>query len=253
MDAIVAAKGKPTIVMDIFQAQLLVGTASFLANVMAMVALLRVVIFGDRKQGLPAWIWFGLTEARLVMVYLLLVIASIAAVIGTTILFAIFAALAAAVPGSALLVELLAAGLVVAAIWAAVKLSIVPAVVVAESTLGVERAWALMRGNAFRMFLISLLCGLPFAMVAIAASLAILGTDFPPFPNMTELAAQAKTPAAIEEVVNAWQVQLIAAMRLHWLEFTVLNFVSAVVGTALFAGIAGNAYLSLAGEPEHHA
>lgn len=251
IDAIVAAKGGHPASGGLPQSDALAGMISFVANAIVVVALLRVVIYGDRKAGLPAWLWLGMTEGRFMLVYVLLVIAGIAAIIGTALIFGLFAAAASQVPAMQLIVDIIAIAIFCGAIWVMVKLYLVPAVVVAERTLGVERAWALMRGNAFRMFLILLVAYGPLAVAGVMISFAILGADMPAFPDFAAMTANKMTPEAAQQMIEAWQTGLLAAMRQHWTEFTVLNFVGAIIGAALVAGIAGNAYLELAGEPPH--
>jgi hypothetical protein len=252
IDAIVAAKGNPSAGAGAPQADLLAGTISFVTNAIVVVALLRVVLYGDRKPGWPAWISLGITEGRFMLVYILLVIAGIAGVIGTVLIFSLFAAAAAQVPGMALVIDMVAFGLLVGVVWVMVKLYLVPAVVVAENTLGVERAWALMRGNAFRMFVILLVAYVPLAIMGVMLSLAILGADMPPAPDFTLLASGKLKPEDAQKMIEAWQTGLLAAARMHWTEFAILNYVGAIIGAALVAGIAGNAYLELAGDPPHN-
>jgi hypothetical protein len=251
IDAIVAAKGDPSAGASAPQADLLAGTVSFVTNAIVVVALLRVVLYGDRKPGWPAWISLGVTEGRFMLVYVLLVIAAIAGVIGTALIFSLFAAIAAQMPGMALLIDMVAFGLLGGVIWVMVKLYLVPAVVVAENTLGVERAWALMRGNAFRMFVILLVAYLPLAIIGVMLSLAILGADMPPAPDFSLLASGKLKPDEAQKMIEAWQTGLLAAARMHWTEFAILNYVGAIIGASLVAGITGNAYLELAGDPPH--
>lgn len=251
IDAMVAAKGDPSAGASAPQADLLAGTTSFVTNAIVVVALLRVVLYGDRKPGWPAWISFGVTEGRFMLVYILLVIAAFAGVVGTALIFSLFAAIAAQVPGMVLIIDMVAFGLLLGAVWVMVKLYLVPAVVVAENTLGVERAWALMRGNAFRMFVILLVAYVPLAIIGVMLSLAILGNDMPPAPDFSLLASGKLKPEDVEKMMMAWQTGLLAAARLHWTEFAILNYIGAIIGAALVAGITGNAYLELAGEPPH--
>ncbi|MEQ1754171.1 MAG: hypothetical protein ABL973_08550 [Micropepsaceae bacterium] len=252
-DAMIAAKENPARAMEMAQVNFLIGIAGFVANIVVIVALLRVVMFGDRKPGLPAYIWFGMTETRLIVVYLLLIVAAMAGVIGASIGFGIFAAIVAAVPGLEAVIGIAAAALMIAAIWAVVKLSIIPAVVVAEKGLGVERSWALMKGNAFRMFLVLLFIFIPVACLNLVVVLAILGSDLPTLPDFKALLMSGgqASAEALRVAAETWQVDMMKAMRAHWVEFMVLNYISSIISAALTAGVAGNAYLALAGEPAH--
>lgn len=250
LDAWLAANGNMDIAMQSAQGNFLVSIVAFLANVMVLVALLQVVMYGDRKTGAPFYLWFGMTEIRLVITYLLLLVAVIAAVIGAGIAFGILAVIAAAAKGLEAIVGIVAIALMIAAIWVMLKLTIVPAVVVAEKSLGVERAWALMRGNALRMFLIVLMTFLPVGVVAVLLTFLILGSDLPPFPDFASFKPGPENQEAMRVLTEKWQADFYVALRKHWMEFSVLNFVSSIVSSALFAGVAGNAYLSLAGEPQ---
>lgn len=252
IDAMIAAKENPTRAMEMAQINFLIGVAGFLANIIVMVALLRVVMFGDRKPGLPAYIWFGMTETRLIIAYLLLIVAVIAGAIGVSLGFAIFAAIVAAVPGLEAVIGLAAAAIAIAAVWALIKLSIIPAVIVAEKGLGVERSWALMRGNSFRMFVVLLCTFIPLALLSVVVSVAILGNDFPAFPDFKALMANGDASAkAVSEAAEKWQMDIMKGVRAHWVEFVAMNYLSSIISAAVTAGIAGNAYLALAGEPAH--
>jgi hypothetical protein len=251
IDAVVAAKSNPSAAANATQGNFLAVMVSFVMNASVVVALMRVVLYGDRKPGWPAWIWLGVTEGRFILVYILLIVAAVAGMIGTALIFSFLLAVAMQVAGLELIVALAANGLWIGAIWIMVKLYVVPAVVVAEQTLGVERAWALMRGNAFRMFIILLVTYVPLAIIGLMISFAILGTDMPPWPDFAVLASGKLKPQEVQQIVESWQTGLLAAVRLHWIEFAVLNYIGAIIGASLVAGIAGNAYLELAGEPPH--
>lgn len=250
LDAWVAANGNMDIVMQSAQGNFLVSIVAFLANVMVLVALLQVVMYGDRKTGAPFYLWFGITEVRLVITYLLLMVAMIAAVIGAGIAFGVLAVIAAAAKGLEAIVGAVAIAFMVAVIWAMLKLTIIPAVVVAEKSIGVERAWALMRGNSLRMFLIVLMTFLPLGIVAVLLTFLMLGSDLPPFPDFASFKPGPENQEAMRVLMEEWQTEFYVALRKHWIEFSALNFVSSIVSSAMFAGVAGNAYLTLAGEPQ---
>jgi hypothetical protein len=218
MDEAIAAKGEPG-ASQMAGASYLVGFLALLANVMVLVALLRVVMFGQRPGNAPFYLWFGMTEARLVLTYILLTIAAIAGVIGGGILLGLLGAVSAGAGAAGSVVGLLSSVLIVVIVWVFLKLVIVPAVVVAENNLGVERAWELMKGNALRMFGVLVLVYIPLGAVALLA-----------------------------KAVQGWQLELLKAIRLNWLEVSILNFVSSIFSAALLAGVAGNAWLTLSGE-----
>jgi hypothetical protein len=247
MDGAIAAKDNPDALAALAPMQLLIGIASFVTGIMATVALLRVVIFGDRKPGLFVYLWFGGAELRIVVVTILLGVALIAAMIGAGLVIGLLGVMAAAVPGMGILVSIAIAGLAVGLIWAMLRLSLISSVVVAENNLGVERSWQLMSGNAARMLLVLILAYLPYAIVALLVGLAILGSDLPAFPALPALGgadAEATKAAgeAFRKAMEVWQLDLTKAMRAHYAELTVVGFVSNLISTALAAGVLGNAY-----------
>ena len=84
--------------------------------------------------------------------------------------------------------------------------------VVAERNLGVERAWALMRGNALRMFLILLVAYVPIGILGLMISFSILGNDMPALPDFAALASGKMKPEDARSMIEACQTGLLAAM-----------------------------------------
>lgn len=256
MDAALRSNGDPNVALQYAPTQFLVGVIAFVTGVMATVALLRVVVFGDRKPGLFVNLWLGAAEFRLIIVSLLLLVAFIAGGIGVVLVFGLLAALTAAIPvlGIALLAGMVA--LIFAAIWVPLRLALISPVVVAENTLGVERSWALMKGNALRMFFVLLLTFLPYFIVTWIAFTALMGSDFPSFPAFPSFAdidpqkseAVKTASEAFGKAMEQWELDLTKAIRKHWTEVAVLGFLSNLVSTALWAGVAGTAYTAVASE-----
>ncbi len=255
MDAALQTPNDPTSAMAQAPAQFLLGIVAFVTGIMATVALLRVVIFGDRKPGLFVYLWFGGAELRLIVVSILLLIAIIAGGIALALVFALLGGVAAAVPAMSGLVVVAAFALVPVMIWAALRLSLISPVVVAENNLGVERSWQLMSGNVIRMFLVLLLTFVPYFLVVVIATFAILGSDMPPFPAFpamggADASATSAGAEAFRKAMEAWQLGLTKATRAHFEELTVLGFFGNLIQTALAAGAFGNAYNAAA---EHQA
>lgn len=257
MDATIAAGSDPSRVAAQMPAQFLIGVVAFVAGVIATVALLRVMVFGDRKPGLFVYLWLGGAELRLIIVTLLLVVAAVAAMFGVTLVFVFLAALTAAMPVLSVVVMAAIVALVFAAIWVPLRLSLIAPVVVAESTLGVERSWELTKGSALNMLLVLLLTFVPYMIVSLLAFTAIVGGDFPALPALPDLAGTDATKSeaamkaaaeAFQKAMEQWQVDFIKAMRAHWPEVSVLGFVGNIVSTALWAGATGAAYTAVAGE-----
>lgn len=245
MDAAMQAQSNPNAAMAQAPAQFLLGCVAFVTGIMATVALLRVVILGDRKPGLFVYLWFGGAELRLIIVSVLLFVAVIAGAIAIALVLALLGGIAAAVPAISGLVVVVALALVPVTIWAALRLSLISPVVVAENNLGVERSWQLMSGNAFRMFLVLLMTVVPYLLLIMVLTFAILGNDMPPFPTFPAMGANGasgESAEAFRKGVEAWQLGLTKATRAHFAELTVLSFFGNLIQTALTAGAFGNAY-----------
>ncbi len=257
IDAAIDAHANPSAAAAYEPVQLLIGIVAFLTGIIAEVALLRVVIFGDRMPGLFVYLWLGGGEFRLIIVTILLGIAIIAGAIAAGLVFGILAALSTAIPVIGVAVAFGLIVLVCVAIWAGLRLTLVAPVVVGEHSLGVERSWAITHGNALHMLGVLLLTFAPLFILSIVAFFAVLGGAAPALPHFPDLtpgagadaAASSKAAAeAFAKDIERWQFDLLRAMRGHWLTFSVLNFFGNLISTALWAGALGNAYVALVGE-----
>ncbi len=246
----------PTRMMEHMPTQFLLGAVAFIAGIIALVALLHVVISGDRKPGLFVYLWFGSAEIRLIMVTILLIVAVFAGFIGLAIVFALFGALATQVPVLGVVVALAGIVLFFVALWAVLRLSLIAPVIVAESGLGVERSWQLMRGNALRMFFILLLTFVPLTIVSGIVFFAVFGGDLPALPDFVRLmkpaGSDAQSAAAVQqglrEAMMHWQAGFIDAYRKHWFAANAFGFAYSIVSTALSAGVMGSSYVSATGK-----
>jgi hypothetical protein len=104
-----------------------------------------------------------------------------------------------------------------------------------------------MASNVIRMFLVLLLTYLPYLLVVLLVTLAIVGGDIPAFPGFPAMGGASANAAgegaeAFRKAVEAWQLGLTKAMRVHIAELTVLGFFGNLIQTALAAGVFGNAY-----------
>ncbi len=261
MDAALRAGDDPAVTAAYLPLQLLMGAIGFVTGIIASVALLRVVVFGDRKPGLFVYLWLGAAELRLIAVSILLFIAIIAAMIGVALVFGLLAALSAAIPVLSVILVVASVALFIAAIWVPLRLSLIAPIVVAENSLGVERSWALMKGNALQMLLALLIAYVPYLIVTWILFTLILGSDFPALPSFPDIAqgdatksAEAAKAAseAFAKAIEQWQLDLTKGMRAHWFEVSVLGFVGNVVSTALWAGVTGTAYVALADGKDGH-
>lgn len=262
MDATIDAyaNGNPSAAAAYAPIQLLIGVVGFVTGIIAEVALLSVVVFGDRKPGLFVYLWLGAAEFRLILVTILLGVGIVAGVIAAGLVFGILAALSVAVPVIGVVVVLGLIVLVCAVIWAALRLTLVAPVVVAEHSLGVERSWAITRGNALHMLGVLFLAFAPLFILSVAIFFAVLGGDAPAFPGFPDLtpgegadaaAASRAAAEAFAKEVERWQIDLLKAVRAHWLTFSILNFFGNLISTALWAGALGSAYTAVVGERKH--
>ena len=105
-----------------------------------------------------------------------------------------------------------------------------------------------MHGNALRMFLVLVMTYIPIGIAGALVLMAILGNDMTPFPEFQALASGKLTPDEVRQGVDLWQLGLLKAMRMHWVEISIMNFIGGIIGAALVAGVTGNAYTALAGE-----
>jgi hypothetical protein len=241
-----------TRMMSVGPLPFLLGIVVVVVNVMVLVALLRVVVSGDRKPGLFIYAWFGSAELRIIAVALLLGVGFAVAMVGAMIALVVLGMVATALPVVGIVVVLACIGLIVALIWAAMRLSLVGPVIVAESGLGVERSWQLMRGNALRMFGIWLATVLPISIVAGIVSTMFYGADMPAFPDLTGMWNAShgdlkEFAQAFSQAMKPYQIAVAQAQLKHWLEICVFGFVTTMISTALYAGSTGSAYLHAAG------
>jgi hypothetical protein len=257
IDAAVAAGvgADSAVAMAYLPVQFLIGVVNFVTGVMALVVLFQVVLFGDRKPGLYFYLWLGGAELRLILVTVLLILAVVAGGVGVGIVLGILGTVAAPI----LTLVALIGGVVglFAAVRAAIRLTLISAVVVAENNLGVERAWAISRGNALRLLGVLVLTFGPYVFVASILFFSIMGSDMPALPSPPDLeaaggakngAAAREAAAAYAKALEVWQLDLLKGMRAHWLALTILGFAGNVVTTALWACAMGSAYLSIVRE-----
>jgi hypothetical protein len=84
---------------------------------------------------------------------------------------------------------------------------------------------------------------LPFGIFTTLVSLAIIGPDLPPLPDLKAMAKLSQDE--LKQAAAAFETGVYRAIRLHWTEIHILNFMGSIVSTALFAGATGNAYNAL--------
>ena len=230
----------------------LLGVVVVVVNVMVFVALLRVVVSGDRKPGLWVYAWFGGAELRIIAVYLLLGIALAFVMVGSMLILLILAALSKAVPVIGIVILFGCVALIIALFWAALRVSLFVPVIVTESGLGVERSWQLTRGNALRLLVIWIATMVPLYIVTSVASSFIYGADMPALPDFNSMwtASHNDMKAFFQAAMSAvkpYQIAVAQAQLKHWPELCIFSFIYTMVSTAVYAGVSGSAYVSAAG------
>jgi hypothetical protein len=216
----------------------LLQLVQFLAGVVILVALVRVVISGDERPGVPVHILSGMPDLRVLGVTILLIIAFVAAMFGVGIVMGILGA-----AGAGAVAGILALVLVVVLIWVMLRLSLVLPVAAVESNLGVERSWSLMKGNSLRMLFAILLTFIPFGIAVMFIFGALMGGDgFPAFPQIEP----GNGPAA-QAAMMTWIGVVFEKIQANFIPLTAVQIVATLISNALWAGLLGRAYRATTG------
>lgn len=214
---------------------------SGLASVLIIVALVRVVISQDKRDGVPLHILSGMPDLRVIGVYILLVIAMIAAVFGIAIVFGIVGAMLNAA-GAGAIVGILGLILVVLFLWVALRLSLVLTVAAVEANLGVERSWSLMKGNSLRMLIAYILTFVPFGIGVIFAFSALVGPDvWASIPQIDQ-----SNPQAFQGALMAWLATFFQGISANLPIWMAVGSVVNMIYYGLIAGLLGRAYRAAA-------
>lgn len=213
------------------------SAVSLLGTLIVFVALLRVVISGDSRPGVPLHLFSGMPDLRLIAAVFLLFVAFAAAAIAFAFVMG-FATILTGPAGAGIMVLLLAAVM----IYVGLGLSLVAPVASVEPNLGVERSWELMKGNRLRLFVASILTFLPFGLVIGVIFAAVVLPQvgpMPQFPQGLEPEAAGKAfQKAFEEYTNKIDAVLKQDVGLYVGGLTLLNLLS----LGLQAGLYGHAY-----------
>ena len=128
-----------------------------------------------------------------------------------------------------------------ALIYAFVRQSfLITPVVAAENRIGLKRAWALGKGNVWRMFAILLAVLVPVAAAETAVVFGFIFRDLP-FPPTIDGVAQ-------PEAVQAWIVAVMTRMTLHWYVTYPVCLVLSVLAYGPMAAAQAFAYRALVPE-----
>lgn len=222
--------------MGLSRVVLLIAVIGFIMSSMITVGLQRKAL---GKQAAPVWYYFSLGApvwrmavafflAGLVIVFIAILVSGVCAAIW-------FAA--GNIQGAVWLVRVvvIAAGVCLLAYIATRLLFFLPAVVVAEETIGIERAWILSRGNFWRIFLVWVAVIVPVAIAFWIVSRAVLGP----------LMAWPHTSMGMREMLRMFVMQSNAFAPL----VLAIEFVERLVILGVANGAVANAYLAVAGAP----
>ena len=222
--------------MGLSRIMLLVGVIGFLMSSMITVGLQRKAL-GRYPE--PVWFYFSLGApvwrmaaafflAGLVIAFILLAVAGVCGAIW-------FAAGSVSGGVWAIRVVAILAGLCFVIYISARLLFFLPAVVTAEETIGIERAWILSRGNFWRILLVWVAAILPVAIAFWVLSRAVLG-PFMGWPH---------AHTGVNELVRMFVTQFSALAPL----ILAINFIERVILLGVGNGAVASAYLAVAGAP----
>ena len=221
--------------MSLGRLAVLVGILGFIVSAMVSVGLQRLALGLEPRPvyfffslGAPVW---RMTGALFLAMLVVFIVALIVIAAGTAIWFA-----ASGLGGAMWLVRVLAvlAGLCLW-IYVAVRLFFfLPAVVVAEESIGIERAWNLGGHNFWRILIVATAVVLPIVVVFYIVSLAI-------FPRLPDLPGG---HMGSRELIRTLFLQF-GALGIAGLLFQI---VERVVILAVFNSAIGKAYLAVTGE-----
>ena len=235
---------------------------SLLAISISAVALHRIILFNDRKPGTFILFALGKTE----MTYALMAVLWVASIAGffIAVMLVALSALAPEIGNAGDIVARFMDGTIDAsviragglfavimgvagflAVWAMVRLSVLPAAVVATGRLAVSETLALTRGNAWNLI------GLFFVtMFSLLVVLMIVGSLLLPpaikdmwLPLLRETAFD---PGRMMQTALHWQLDHLAML-------TALEYCVMILATALGVGLISHAYKALKGVPADQA
>jgi hypothetical protein len=216
---------------------------------LVLISMIRVGILrqalGKHEGGVFFYFSLGAPVWRMIGALLLAGIVVTLIALGLLAIGAVISAIAGSIPSTAGAVAVRTVtfiGCVCLFIYILVRLVyLLPAVVVAEDTIGLGRAWELSAGNFWRIFVVWLSTYLP--LVIVFGILSSLVSGGPMIPDIH----QGMTP---QQVFQAY----LASSRGGGIAGIVLNLVYVIVSAGLTSGAAAKAYLGAAGdktEAEH--
>ena len=230
----------------VFLASLLAGaitTAGLQQKALSQTESLSYFYF---SLGAPVWRLIG--AHILAILVLILIIAVSAGIVGAVAFEAV-----KLLPryGTALAAVAVVAG-VFWAIYATVRLLfLLPAVVVAEGTLGLSRSWQLAAGSFWRIVLISFVVFVPTMIVAGMISNAIVGPQFLGFAGAPHIHAHMTHKELVQTYV-AMLSSVFKGLRGLWPYLLALNAVHALINLGLSNGMVASAYLAVSSHPGGH-
>lgn len=224
--------------MELLRLAILVGIIAFIVGAMVTVDLQRKAM--GTKTG-PAFVFFSLAGPVWRMAaasFLVAIVVGVVALVAVLACVAIWFA-AGALGGAAGLVRVVVVAVTIAVIvYVALRLMFfVPAVVVSEKSLGLERAWTLGGHNFWRIVLVTLAVLLPVVIVFHLLSWVLFG----PIAGLHDLGGGRD---ALKALLRAGAMQYGA----KGIMMLLLEIIERVLLLGLFNGAIASAYLAVSGD-----
>jgi len=220
--------------MELLRLAVLVAVFAFIIGAMVTVDLQRKAM--GTKMG-PRYVFFSLSAPVWRMAgasFLVAIVVGIVVVLSVLLCVGIWSAAAALGPVAGLIRVVAVLAIVAIVIYIALRLTFfLPAVVVAENSIGLERAWILGGHNFWRILLVTIAVLFPIAIVFHLVSWALLG----PVPSLHELGGQ----GALKALIRAGTIQYGAKGYL----ILFLEIVERILLLGVFNGAIASAYLAV--------
>ncbi|WDI30351.1 hypothetical protein PUV54_10310 [Hyphococcus flavus] len=197
----------------------LIFLASLVLYPMLIAGVLKHIIRGDAPR-MPFYLSFGGDELRLLLAYILLIvivsIVAIAAMLGMTVLIAVLSVAAGAVPGeiAGAAFGLLMLAIIVAAIWFALRMSLIFPAAVGARSIGIGETWEATKDATIGLFFYWLVWMIFLAVLSTPVSLMMAGGFFSVFGEY--FAAVMVDPSAAERLGEEFERRMLEAQAGMW-------------------------------------
>lgn len=203
----------------IFKSSGLMYLAAAIFYPMIMAGVLKHVIRGDAPR-LPFYLQYGGDELRLLLAYILIIIISVVAVIAGFLGFGVLSAvlgiaLGAVSPEAAgIVIFLLGLVAMVAAIWFALRLSLVFPAAIGARSVGVGETWQATEGSTFGLFFYWLIWLIFMAVLMTPIGLLVAGGFLSVFTDI--LTAAIADPSSADRLSEEFERRIFEAQAEMW-------------------------------------